>query len=329
VSEHRSSEDHTLTADPTDNRMNEPNHVAVIIPCYNEEPSVAKVVADFRRELPNATIYVFDNNSTDRSVAEATRAGAVVIRSPEQGKGNVMRHSFQVVDADIYVIVDADDTYRAAAAPAMIEQLKRDDLDMLVGVRLGEYQSGAFRRFHLFGNTLISSLISLFFKTHLSDVLSGYRILSRTFVEIVPIRARGFEIETEITLQALSKRLRVAETEVAYGSRGEGSVSKLSTASDGLLILRSILMLFRDYRPLVFFSILGFGFAIGSLLAGLAPVQDYIETRYVLHVPRAILAAGLATLSLLSFTAGLILDTISRFHQETVEMLKPNSRKRH
>jgi glycosyltransferase involved in cell wall biosynthesis len=302
--------------------------VAVVIPCYNEEPSIAKVVRDFRAELPDATIYVFDNNSTDRSFEEATRADAVVVRSPDQGKGNVMRHIFQTVEADIYVVVDGDDTYSASAVTSMIEEFERDHLDMLVGVRLGEFQHGAFRRFHLFGNNLISRLISVFFDTRLSDVLSGYRILSRNFVEIVPIRARGFEVETEITLQALTKRLRISETEVAYGRRGEGSVSKLSTASDGLLILRSILMLFRDYRPLFFFSTLGLIFAMCSLLAGLAPVRDYIETRYVLHVPRAILAAGLATLSLLSFTAGLILDTISRFHQETVEMMKNHLRKR-
>lgn len=302
--------------------------VAVVIPCFNEEPSIAKVVKDFRAELPDAAIYVFDNNSTDRSAEEAATAGAIVVPSPDQGKGNVMQHIFKVVEADLYVVVDGDDTYRASAVTTMIEELERRQLDMLVGARLGEFQSGAFRRFHLFGNNLISGMISLFFDTRLSDVLSGYRILSRDFVEIVPIRARGFEVETEITLQALSKRMRIGETEVAYGSRGEGSESKLSTASDGILIMRSILMLFRDYRPLFFFSTLGLIFAVCSLLSGIAPVRDYIETRYVLHVPRAILAAGLATLSLLSFTAGLILDTISRFHQETVEMMKHHLRKK-
>ncbi|MEO1934923.1 MAG: hypothetical protein ABGX04_09095, partial [Myxococcales bacterium] len=229
--------------------------------------------------------------------------------------------------ADIYILVDGDDTYQAAAAPGMIEELENEQLDMLVGIRLGEYKDGAFRRFHLFGNTVISGLISVFFRRKLKDVLSGYRILSRDFVEIVPIRARGFEVETEMTLQALSKRLRVGETAVLYGSRPPGSISKLDTFSDGTLILRSIIMLLRDYRPLVFFSGLSVLFGLTALVAGIAPVQDYIETRYVLHVPRAILASGLAILSLLSFAAGLILDTISRFHQETLELLRPILRK--
>lgn len=306
----------------------EPNQVAVVVPCFNEELTIAKVVSDFRNVLPQASVYVFDNNSTDRTTEEATQAGAIVVHSPQQGKGNVIRHIFQAIEADIYILVDGDDTYPAAAAPAMIEELKRNQLDMLVGVRLGEYQKGAFRRFHLFGNTVISWLISVSFRTKLKDVLSGYRALSRDFVAMVPIRAEGFEVETEMTLQALSKRLRVGETPVAYGSRPPGSISKLDTLSDGVLILRSILMLLRDYRPFVFFSTLGLVFAASSLVAGSAPVQDYIETRYVLHVPRAILASGLAILSLLSFAVGLILDTISRFHQETVELLRPILRKR-
>jgi len=303
------------------------SRVAVVIPCFNEASTIAKVVREFSAALPDAKIYVFDNNSTDRSFEEADRAGAIVIRSREQGKGNVLRHMVRVVDADIYVLTDGDDTYPAEAAGSMIEELQNDQLDMLVGMRLREYEEGAFRRYHLFGNTVISRMISLFFRTRLEDVLSGYRVLSRRFVEIVPFQARGFEVETEMTLQALNKRLRVAETPIRYRSRPEGSVSKLTTANDGLLILRSIVMLFRDYRPLVFFSTLGVVFAVCSLIAGYAPVRDYIETQYVLHVPRAILAAGLSILSLLSFTAGLILDTISRLHLETLEIMSVNTRK--
>jgi glycosyltransferase involved in cell wall biosynthesis len=302
--------------------------VAVVLPCFNEEASIATVVRDFAKALPDATVYVFDNNSTDRSFEEATRAGAVVVRSPAQGKGNVLRHMVRAVDADIYVLADGDDTYPAEAAPALISKLVEEQLDMLVGTRLEEYEDEAFRRFHLFGNMVISGLISFFFRTQLKDVLSGYRILSRRFVEIVPFRASGFEVETEMTLQALNKRLRIAETSIHYRSRGDGSISKLTTGNDGLLILRSIMMLFRDYRPLVFFSTLGLMFAICSLLSGLAPVRDFVETGLVLHVPRAILAAGLAVLSMLSFAAGVILDTISRLHLETLEILTLQKKRR-
>lgn len=295
--------------------------VAVVIPCYNEEISVGKVVRDFSTALPHADVYVIDNNSTDRTVEEAAKAGAIVVHCPEQGKGHVLRQMAQDIEADIYVVVDGDDTYPAEEAPRMIDKLLSERVDMVVGSRLRDYDEVAFRRFHLIGNNVISGMISFFFSTRLRDVLSGYRILSRRFVQRVPFRARGFEVETEMTLQALHKRLRVVETDIAYRSRMEGSVSKLTTTSDGLLILRSIMMLFRDYRPLLFFTWLGALFAISSLAAGFEPVRDYIETRYVLHVPRAILAAGLAVLSLLSLTAGLILDTISRLHLETLEML--------
>jgi glycosyltransferase involved in cell wall biosynthesis len=296
--------------------------IAIVIPCFNEAQSVRKVVEDFARVVPDATIYVFDNNSTDGTGEIALDAGATVIHSPNQGKGNVIRHMSRVVDADVYMLVDGDDTYSAAAAPEMLERFQRDHLDMLVGTRLEGFEKGSFRAFHQFGNRLISGLVSILFRKRLTDVLSGYRVLSRSFVHVVYLRRSGFEVETEMTLQALTKRLSIGEMPVEYGSRPDESVSKLNTWGDGWLIVKCIALLFKDYRPLVFFVTLASLLAIASLLVGSAPIRDYIETAYVLHVPRAILASGLAILSLTALTAGLILDTVVRLHEETVEFWK-------
>jgi glycosyltransferase involved in cell wall biosynthesis len=300
--------------------------VAVVIPCYDEASTIEKVVRDFQKALPEAGLYVFDNNSRDATAEIARRAGARVVPSPRQGKGNVVRHMAAVVDADVYVLVDGDDTYDAEAAPALIEQLRRDGLDMLVATRLDVHDPGAFRSFHRIGNRLISALISRLFGTRLRDVLSGYRVMTRDFLEIVRLRAEGFEVETELTLQALAKRMRIAETPVRYRARPRGSESKLSTSRDGFLIGRLILMLFKDYKPLVFFSSLSLLLAVLALLAGSAPIRDFMETRYVLHVPRAILAAALGILSVVAFTAGLILDTIAKLHDETIELWKRHLR---
>ena len=293
--------------------------IAVIIPCYNEAATVQSVVADFRAALPHAEIYVFDNNSTDGTGDLAEDAGARVIRSPRQGKGNVLSHAFRVVHADVYVIADGDGTYPAAAAPEMIERFNRDRLDMLVGTRLSLFEHESFRLFHQFGNRLITGLINLLFRAKLRDVLSGYRILSPTFVHLVRLRRAGFEVETEMTLQALAKRLAIGELPVEYGSRPEDSPSQLSTWSDGWLIFRCIVLLFKDFRPLIFFASVSVLLAIAALLCGSAPIQDFIEHQYVFHVPRAILAAGLGILSVISLTAGLILDTVVRLHAESVE----------
>ncbi|MGH0031144.1 MAG: glycosyltransferase family 2 protein [Myxococcota bacterium] len=300
--------------------------VAVVIPCYDEAPTVEKVVHDFAKALPEAEVFVFDNNSTDGTAELARRAGARVVTSPRQGKGNVVRHMAAHVDADVYVLVDGDDTYDAAAAPALLEHFRRDGLDMLVATRLEAHEPGAFRTFHRIGNRWISALISRLFGTRLSDVLSGYRVLSREFLDIVQLRAGGFEVETELTLQGLAKRMNVAETPVPYRSRGEGSESKLSTWSDGFLIGRLILMLFKDYKPLVFFGSVAVVLALLALVSGSAPVRDFMETGYVLHVPRAILAAALAILSVVSLTAGLILDTIAKLHDENIALWKRHLR---
>ncbi|RLA58128.1 MAG: glycosyl transferase [Gammaproteobacteria bacterium] len=228
----------------------------------------------------------------------------------------------RVVDADVYVLVDGDDTYSAAAAPAMLERFHRDHLDMLVGTRLEGFEKGSFRAFHQFGNRLISGLVSILFRKRLTDVLSGYRVLSRSFIDVVYLRRGGFEVETEMTLQALTKHLVVGEMAVEYRSRPDESPSKLNTWGDGWLIVKCIALLFKDYRPLVFFLGLAILLAMASLVVGSAPIRDYIETAYVLHVPRAILASGLAILSLTALTAGLILDTVVRLHEETVEFWK-------
>ncbi len=296
--------------------------VAVVIPCLDEAPTIEKVVKDFARELPGARIFVFDNGSTDGSAELARAAGAEVFVHPVRGKGSLLRRVWDTVDAEIYLLVDGDDTYPASVAPALLERFLRDGLDCLIAARLERSAPGAFRPFHRFGNRMISRLTSLLFRTRLTDVLSGYRVLSRPLVDVVRIRTEGFEVETEMTLQALSKRLAVAEMPVDYAARPAGSRSKLSTWSDGFLILRCIFLLFRDYKPLVFFTGLAALFALASLVAGSAPVRDFVATGYVLHVPRAVLAAGLGVLAVVFLTAGLILGTISRFHAETIELWK-------
>lgn len=300
--------------------------VAVVIPCYDEATTIRKVVEDFRKALPEAEVVVFDNNSRDASAEIARAAGARVVASPLQGKGHVVRHMADAVDADVYLLVDGDDTYPADAAPEMLQRLSRDGLDMLVGARLAAYEPGAFRPFHRAGNRLISWLIRVLFRAQLGDVLSGYRALSRTCVDLVRVRRAGFEVETEMTLQALAKRLRVAEMPVRYARRPPGSESKLDTWSDGFLIARCILMLFKDYKPLVFFSALSVLLALAALAAGSAPVLDFVETGLVLHVPRAILAAALGTLSIIFLTAGLILDTIAKYHEETIDLWRRSLR---
>jgi glycosyltransferase involved in cell wall biosynthesis len=296
--------------------------VAVVIPCLNEALTIGKVVRDFAAALPAAEIYVFDNGSDDDTAGVARNAGARVVHSPIRGKGNVIRHITDVVDADVFVLVDGDDTYPADAAPGLLERFRLDGLDMLVATRLDQPGSGAFRLFHKFGNRMLSALIRLAFHTNCTDVLSGYRILSRDLTRIVRLRTRGFEVETELTLQALAKGLAIADEPIEYRSRPAGSQSKLSTYSDGILILRCMFLVFKDYKPLLFFSALSFALAAASLAAGSVPIADYIESRYVYHVPLAILAAALGILSLVAMAAGLMLDTIARFHQETIELWK-------
>ncbi len=301
--------------------------VAVVIPCFNEEKTVGKVVTDFRRALPGAEIFVFDNNSTDKTAAVAREMGAVVIHAPRQGKGSVVQQTFDEVEADVYLMVDGDDTYPASSAPGLIMEM-RNGVDMVVGVRMSSFEDRSFRRFHRFGNHLVAGLISYLFSTRVTDVLSGYRVFSRDFAKSVPLKSRGFEIETEMTLQALAKDFVIRETPIPYGERPEGSYSKLNTFSDGFLILKAMFMIFKDYKPLAFFSLLSLLLLLVTVAAGIWPILDYITERYVYHVPLAILATGTGILAALSLSIGFILDTIRKYHDENFELLRRLLRQR-
>ncbi|RPH96060.1 glycosyltransferase [candidate division KSB1 bacterium] len=296
--------------------------IAVLLPCYNEEVTVAKVVKDFRAVLPQASIYVFDNNSTDRTAELARDAGAIVVKSPRQGKGHVVRHMFETVEADIFVMADGDDTYPPEEAPSLIRTLEETGADMVVGMRLSRFDDQAFRRLHEFGNKLISGTISLLFRAPITDVLSGYRVYTREFTHSMYLQSSGFAIETELTLQALIKNCLIREVPVHYRSRPQGSVSKLNTFADGLHIFKAIFLIFKEYKPLAFFSILsGIAFILG-LIAGWFPVRDYLQTSYVSHVPLAVLAAALEILAVLFLGIGLILNAVTRFHIETQAVAK-------
>lgn len=304
------------------------SRIAVLLPCYNEEVTIKKVVKDFRKELPEADIYVFDNNSKDNTAKEALAAKAIVVKSPKQGKGFVIQHMFRCVEADYYVMADGDDTYPAKSVHRLLEAAKQNHTDMVVGTRLKKFETGSFRLFHQFGNHLVAKMISILFGTKINDVLSGYRVFSRDIVKTLPLTSGGFDIETEMTLQALSKDFTVEEIPVEYGERPEGSFSKLNTYRDGVLVLRAIAMIFKDYRPLVFYSLLSLFFAILALCFGSIPIMDYIREQYVSHIPLAILASGLSLFSVIFLTCGLILDTIVRFHHENFQMMRKKKYKK-
>lgn len=300
----------------------QPAKIGVLIPCYNEERTVADVVEQFFRVLPTSNVYVFDNNSTDRTADLARAAGAIVISSPRQGKGHVVRQMFECVEADIYLMVDGDSTYPASEAPQLIRELLESKADMVVGTRLNKFQNGSFRRFHQFGNQMISSLIRALFGCKVVDVLSGYRAFTRDFVKTIPLMSGGFEIEVELTLQAAAKRMQIREVAIGYGERPSGSVSKLNTFGDGWVIIKSILFILKDYKPFLFFSALS-GFSLSlSLALGAVPVKDYIENQFVTHVPLAVLAAALGVVGALFFGVGVILETVHRYHNENFMLLQ-------
>jgi glycosyltransferase involved in cell wall biosynthesis len=312
---------------PTNNRRSEGeplefDGVAVLIPCLNEEMSIGKVVRDFRCALPGAMIFVYDNNSTDKTASIAQEMGATVIYAPRQGKGRVVKQMFAEVEADIYVMVDGDDTYPASSAASLIAEFQANGADMVVGVRMSTFTENSFRRFHRLGNHLIAKLISYLFSANVTDVLSGYRVFSKDFVKSVPLQSNGFEIETEITLQALAKDFVIKEVLIPYGERPEGSHSKLSTFADGYLVLRAILMIFKDYKPLTFFSLLSVLLFLATVVTGIWPIIDYISFRYVYHVPLAILASATGILSTQAFSIGLILDTICKYHHDNFELMR-------
>lgn len=294
--------------------------IAVLIPCYNEEAAIATVVTDFRTSVPGADIYVYDNNSRDRTQELARAAGAYVRTERRQGKGNVVRRMFADIDADIYVLVDGDATYHAASAPAMVQLLLDDDLDMVVGCRV-HTDTKAYRSGHAFGNALLTGFVARLFGKTFTDILSGYRVFSRRFVKSFPALSQGFETETELTVHALALRMAVAEVDTHYGTRPEGSISKLSTYRDGFRILRLILVLFKHERPFFFFALVAFLLASTSLAMATPVVITWLDTGLVPRVPTAILATGIMILACLSLMAGLILETVTRGRQEMKRLL--------
>ena len=294
--------------------MTEPR-IAVLLPCYNEEAAIAQTVAGFRAALPSATIYVYDNNSKDRTVEVARAAGAIVRSERMQGKGNVVRRMFADVDADIYVMADGDATYDAEAAPQLVRRLIDEQLDMVVGSRVTQHDA-AYRRGHVMGNKLLTGMLAKLFGRSFTDILSGYRVFSRRFVKSFPVLSGGFEIETEISVHALELRMPVGEVETRYFARPEGSASKLSTYSDGLRIFNTIVTLYRIERPLLFFGAIGGLLALLALVLGIPLAITYYHTHLVPRLPTAIMATGLIILAALCFFAGLILDTVVRGRRE-------------
>ena len=300
-----------------DNQLTQ--RIAVLVPCYNEEAAIAAVVRDFRAALPQAVIYVYDNNSRDRTSEVAREAGAVVRLETRQGKGNVVRRMFADIAADLYVLVDGDDTYAAGAAPRMVQQLIDEGADLLTARRI-HTDAAAYRPGHVLGNRVLPGLTAWLFNVQIGDMLSGYRVFSRRFVKSFPFTAEGFGIETELTVHAVRLMMPLTETDTRYKERPVGSVSKLNTYRDGFRILRTIVHLVREERPLVFFST---GFVLLALLSvaiSLPVFQDYLATGQVPRLPTAILATGLMLLAFLSLTCGLILDTVTRGRWEQKRM---------
>jgi glycosyltransferase involved in cell wall biosynthesis len=296
--------------------------IAVLIPCYNEELTIAAVIAGFRAQLPDATIYVFDNNSTDRTAEIARCAGVVVVAEPRQGKGFVVQSMFRRVEADVYIMVDGDATYPAGDVRGLIAPVLRGDADMVVGSRLHTESNSKFRRLNLLGNHLFLSTLNSVFRVRLTDILSGYRAFSRTFVKTVALVGGGFEVETELTIKALEAGFRVAEVPVDLTSRPDGIFSKIRPLADGLRILGTIFALFRDYKPLTFFGTLALALWGMSLLPGAVVILEYLRTGAVMHAASAILAVGLVLLGMLMFTAGLILHSMTRRIRELEYQLR-------
>lgn len=296
--------------------------VAVLIPCYNEEKTISKVVHDFKLALPSAEIYVYDNNSDDSTADLARSAGANVVFEPRQGKGNVVRQMLRNIDADCYLMVDGDDTYPAEQAMRLIEPILSGSADMVVGDRLsnGTYAKENKRFFHGFGNNLVRMLIKAIYSYQFPDVMSGYRAFSKRFAKTFPVLSDGFQIETELSIHAVDHRCRILNVPVDYRDRPEGSVSKLNTLSDGIRVLLTIAGMFKDRRPLKFFSILSLAFVALGLFVGVPVIVEFFHTGLVLRLPSAILALGLIILGLSAFTTGLILDTIAKNNRRQWEL---------
>ena len=303
-------------------RTAELGNVAVLVPCYNESVTIAKVVDDFKRCLPDADIYVYDNNSSDDTASIAAEHGAIVRREPRQGKGHVVRQMIRDIDADYYLMVDGDDTYPAEAAGKLLEPLISGEADMCVGDRLsnGTYGEENDRAFHGFGNNLVRMLIKLIYGFKFSDVMTGYRSFNRVFAETMPVLSPGFEIETELSIHAVDKGWKIAEVPIDYRDRPEGSESKLSTFSDGLKVLRMIMSLFKDYRPLALFFWVALIFVVLGLIVGIPVISEFAHTGLVPRMPSVVLAVGLVFTGLLSLASGLILDTVVKGTRKQYEL---------
>ncbi len=298
------------------------SRVAVIIPCYNEAVTIAKVVADFRSALPGAPIYVYDNNSSDETAKLAKESGAIVRHEPRQGKGNVVRQMFRDIDADCYLMVDGDDTYPAEAAAALAAPILSGEADMTVGDRLsnGTYAEQNKRAFHGFGNDLVRTMIRWIYGYSFDDVMTGYRAMSRPFVKTFPVLSEGFQIETELSIHAVDRRWRIADVPIDYRDRPEGSESKLDTVGDGVKVVCAIASLFKNYRPLKFFSLIALVLALVGLLLGLPVIGEFFATGLVPRLPTAVLAVAFMFLCGLSLATGLILDNVAKTERKEWEL---------
>lgn len=296
--------------------------IAVLIPCYNEELTIEKVVKDFKRELPEADIYVYDNNSKDKTAELAEKAGAIVRKENRQGKGNAVRTMFREIEADIYVMVDGDDTYPAEFVHELIKPVRNDEADMVIGDRLsnGTYQQEIKKNFHEFGNNLVRGSINLLFNNQLKDIMTGYRVFTRMFVKNMPVMSPKFELETEMTLFALDKKFRIKEIPIVFRERPDGSESKINTFSDGMKVIKTIIKMFKDHKPLKFFSILFAIFLVLGLIVGMPVIVEFYRTGYISKMPSAVLATGLITLAVIMEQCGLILHTIVKQHREDYEL---------
>jgi glycosyltransferase involved in cell wall biosynthesis len=296
--------------------------IAVLIPCYNEELTIKKVVSDFKNILPEAEIYVYDNNSRDKTALLAEESGAIVVKEYRQGKGNVVRSMFRNIDADCYIMVDGDDTYPADFALELIKPILKGEADMVIGDRLanGVYESQNKRAFHNMGNVLVRKLIGLIFKNEINDIMTGYRAFNRLFVKNIPVLSKGFEIETEMSIHALDKNFILKEIPIQYRDRPEGSTSKLNTYKDGLKVINTIFSLFKDYKPLLFFSTIASIFMILGLCAGFPVIKEFTHTHFITKIPSAILAVGLVITSIMLYTCAFILDTIAKSNKKAYEL---------
>ena len=303
--------------------------IAVLIPCYNESKTIEKVIKDYKKVLPDADIYVYDNNSSDGTDKIAKKSGAIVKYEYKQGKGNVIRSMFKDIDADCYLMIDGDDTYPKEKAREMCDYILNGQADMVIGDRLSStYFTKNKRAFHNFGNKLVRGLINTLFKSNVKDIMTGYRAFSYDFVKTFPVLSKGFEIETEMTIHALDKNFLLKEISVEYKNRPAGSVSKLSTYSDGFKVLRTITRLFKEYKPTIFFSIIGLLLLIISLYFGIPVFVEYFKTGLVPRFPTLIFSGFMLVVSILMFICGIILEVVVKKHRQLFELFLINSKKK-